>query len=344
VAAGVDELTRTADRPLRRRPLRRFRGSHPIVSLVLRRLLQLIPVLVGVSIMTFVLLNLIPGDPAQSILGPDAPQESVDALRDQLQLDRPLYRQYIDWASGALHGDLGTSYRGNNDVWDTITYRVPVSLEIVVVSQVIALALAVPAALLAVRRRNTFVDRSLSMTAFAGLSIPNFLLAFVLILVFAVHWKVLPASGFTRISDGLGKNIKTTILPALALSLSQYAIYMRLLRAEMLETLKEDYITTAYGKGLTPRRVLVRHVMRNSLLALVTVIGVNVGTLLGGAVVTETIFAVPGLGRLLIDSITQRELIVVQGVVLFIAVVYVVLNLVIDLLYSVLDPRIRHGS
>ncbi|MBI5089126.1 MAG: ABC transporter permease [Actinobacteria bacterium] len=315
-----------------------------MLDILLSRLAQLVVVLVGVSFLTFFMLNLLPGDPAVATLGDDATPEALASFRAEHDLDRPVLTRYLTWAGGAVTGDLGQSYRNDRDVLDTIVDRVPVSLELVVIAQVISLALAIPAALLAVWKRNTIVDRALSMSAFAGLSIPSFLLAFLLILVFAVQLNWLPASGFTRISEGFGDNLRTALLPALTLSLSQYSVYMRLLRSEMIETLGNEYITTAYGKGLGVRRILVRHVMRNSLFSMITVIGVNIGVLLGGAVITESIFAIPGIGRLLIDSISQRDLMMVQGVVLFVAVTYVVINLLVDLSYTLLDPRIRHGS
>lgn len=313
------------------------------MRLVARRLLQLIPVLIGVSFITFLMLNLLPGDPALAILGENATPEAVQRLQADLGLDRPLLVRYVDWVGDAVRGDLGNSYRNNNDVLDTIVSRLPVSVEILVLAQILSLSTAVPIAALAVWKRNGALDRFIGLSAFAGLSLPNFLLALVLILVVAVKWNWLPATGFVPLGEGLFDNLRTVILPAITLSFSEYAVYMRLLRSEMIETLREDYVTTAVAKGLSTRRVLVRHVMRNSLFALITVVGVNIGTLLGGAVLTETIFAVPGLGRLLIDSIYQRDLIVVQGVVLFVAVGYVVVNLAVDLIYALLDPRIRHG-
>lgn len=308
-----------------------------------RRLLQLVPVLLGVSFITFIMLNLLPGDPAVAILGDQATPETVESLRSSLGLDRPLMVRYVDWLWDAMRGDLGVSFRNNIAVRDTIMDRLPVSLEILVFAQIFSLGIAIPVAALAVWRRNTVVDRVIGLSAFTALSMPNFLLAIILILIVSVNLGLLPATGFVPLENGLEENFRTVMLPAATLALSEYAVYMRLLRSEMIDTLREDYVTTAFSKGLSTRRVLIRHVMRNSLFSLITVVGVNIGTLLGGAVITETIFAVPGLGRLLIDSIYQRDLIVVQGVVLFVAVAYVVMNLAVDLMYALLDPRIRHG-
>jgi peptide/nickel transport system permease protein len=313
------------------------------MRIVGRRLLQLIPVLFGVSFITFIMLNLLPGDPAVAILGDQATPEALENLRRTLGLDRPLLVRYVDWVWDAMRGDLGTSYRNNLDVRETILQRLPVSLEILILAQILALGLAIPVAALAVWKRNTAVDRIIGLSAFTGLSMPNFLLAIILILVLSVNMGLLPATGYVPLEDGLRANLRTVLLPAVTLAFSEYAVYMRLLRSEMIDTLREEYVTTAFAKGLSTRRVLVRHVMRNSLFSLITVVGVNMGTLLGGAVITETIFAVPGLGRLLIDSIYQRDLIVVQGVVLFVAVAYVLVNLTVDLIYALLDPRIRHG-
>lgn len=328
--------------PTRSRWRRRAAGS-PVPLVIAKRLGQLVLVLLGVSFLTFVMLNLLPGDPALAVLGDDASPEAVEAFRVENDLNRPLLTRYLSWVQGAATGDLGNSYRNDQDVLATILDRAPVSLELVVLAQVLALGVAIPAALFAVWKRNTVADHAVSIVAFAGLAVPSFLLAFVLILVFAVQLQWFPASGYTRLSESIPGNLHSAFLPSATIALAECAVYTRLLRSEMIETMSQEFVTTAYGKGLPTRRIFVSHVLRNSLFALITVVGVNVGTLLGGAVITETIFAIPGVGRLLIDSITQRDLMMVQGVVLFTAATYVVLNLVIDLLYTVIDPRIRHG-
>ncbi len=321
----------------------RLRIRRVVSGAVVSRFSQLVVVLLGVTFLTFVMLNLLPGDPAFAVLGENATPEAVARFTAEQRLERPIPVRYLDWLGGALTGDLGTSYVNDRDVASTIADRVWISAEIVVLAQLMALALAIPAALVAVVKRDTIIDKVLSMSAFAGLSVPSFLLAFLLILLFAVNLQWLPASGFTRIGDGVWANLRTALLPSLTLAAAQYSIYMRLLRSEMIDTLEFDFVTTARGKGLRGHRIMVRHVMRNSLLSLVTVVGVGTGALLGGAVITESIFAIPGLGRLLIDAINARDLMMVQGLVLFIATSYVVINLAVDLLYAFLDPRIRHG-
>lgn len=309
---------------------------------VVRRLLQVVPVLIGVSFLTFLFLNLLPGDVATALLGDQATPETVAAVRSEYGLDRPFLVRYGDWAADAVRGDLGQSFRTRLDVTDTIWQKLPVSLEILVLAQIIALGVAVPLATFAAYKRDTLADRAAGVGALTGLSMPNFLLAIILIFIFAVKLGWLPAVGWAPLRDGLTENLKFALLPALTLAFSEVAIYFRLLRSEMIENFQEEYVTTAYAKGLRVRRIVVRHVLRNSLFTLITVIGINIGTLLGGAVITETVFAVPGLGRLLIDSIGQRDLFMVQGVVLVIVVAYVVLGLVVDLVYALLDPRIRH--
>jgi peptide/nickel transport system permease protein len=309
-----------------------------------QRLVHLVIVLGGVSLLTFLILNMLPGDPGVAVLGDNAHPDALAAFREQHGLDRPLMVRYFDWIGGVVTGDLGTSYRTNQPVLPTILDRLPVSFQIVVMAQVMALIVSVPAAILCIWRRGSILERAINTSAFATLSVPNFLAAYLLILVFAVQLGWLPATGFSRLSDGLADNLRTALLPALTLALSQFGIYTRVLRSDMIDTLGQDYVTTAYGKGLTNRRVLVRHVLRGSLLSLVTVVGVNMGVLLGGAVITETIFAIPGIGRLMIEGISQRDLMVVQGVVLLAATIYVVLNLIVDILYATLDPRIQLGA
>ncbi len=252
--------------------------------------------------------------------------------------------RYVDWAGDAITGDLGVSYSSRQDVTDTILQKVPVSLQILLLAQVIALVIAVPLATVASTKRDTLADRAIGVMALSGLSTPNFLLAILLIFLFAVRLGWLPAVGWVPLTENPVENFRHALLPAVTLAVSEIAVYFRVLRSEMIETFSEEYVTTAHAKGLPRKQVVRRHVLRNSLFTLITVVGVNIGTLIGGAVITETVFAVPGLGRLLIDSIAGRDLFMVQGVVLFVAVAYVVLFLIVDLLYAVLDPRIRYGA
>lgn len=308
---------------------------------ILHRIAQAIPVIIGVSFLTFVFLNILPGDPATAILGEQATPATIAAVNEEFGLNRPFMIRYIDWAGHAVIGDLGTSLSNRADVMDTILAKLPVSVEIMVLAQVIALGVAVPLATFASYKRDTAIDRIIGVGALSGLSVPNFLLAIVLIFTFAVSLGWLPAVGWVGLSDDVVENLRHAILPAVTLALSEIAIYFRVLRSEMIETFQEEYVATAYAKGLSVNKVIRRHVLRNSLFTLITVVGINIGTLIGGAVITETVFAVPGVGRLLIDSILSRDLFMVQGVVLFIVIAYVFLFLIVDLLYLVLDPRIR---
>lgn len=322
----------------------RTRPALPSARVVLRPLGRLVPVVLGVTAITFLLFNLLPGDVTATLLGQNATPQARAALRADLGLDRPLLTRYGDWLWHAVRGDLGRSLSTHESVTSLILQRFPVTLEIVVLALLIALALAVPAALVAARFRNRLPDRAAGMAAYAGVAIPHFLLGIVLIYLLSASLGWLPATGWHPLSDGLIPNLQTAILPALALCLSEYAVFMRVLRSDLIgQITNEDYVDAARAKGMTRRRALVRHVLRNSSLPLVTVVALQFGVLMSGAVIIETLFAVPGLGQLLITSIYARDITVVQGVVVFVAVVFVVLNFVVDLLYHLLDPRIRHG-
>jgi peptide/nickel transport system permease protein len=310
---------------------------------LLERLPRALVVLWGASVLTFFAMRVLPGDPAEAILGESATPQTVAALREQLGLDRPLVVQYLDWVGGAVRGDLGTSYQGGHSVGDLILAGLPVSLEILLLAQLIALSVAVPVAILSVRAPGRKFDRAASMTSFATLGLPPFLLGLLLMYLFALQLGVLPASGWVPLSEDLGGNLRTAIMPALTIAIAEVAIYMRLLRSDLLDTLQEDYVVTAMAKGVSDRRVMRRHVLRNSLHSLITVVGLNMGALIGGAVVTESVFSVPGVGRTLVEGVLNRDLPLVQGVVLFIACAYVVMNLIVDLTYTTLDPRLRHA-
>ena len=311
---------------------------------VMERSARLVVTLFLVSIITFMLVTLLPGDPALQVLGSDFTEEDYLAVREELGLDDPLPLRYVGWLGGVFQGDLGTSYRTNQPVLEAIVDRVPVTFQIMVVGLAIALLVSIPLAMLAAYRANSKTDTVVSTTSLAMLSIPNFMMALLLIFYLSVHLGWFPATGWVSFARDPMASLRATLLPALALAGAEIGVYTRLLRNDMIATLQEDFITLARAKGASTPRVLFRHALRPSSLSLATVLGVQVGVALGGSVIVETIFALPGIGRLLVDSIFQRDLMIVQGVVLFIAVVYVAANFVVDLMYSVLDPRIRKGS
>jgi peptide/nickel transport system permease protein len=321
---------------------------------VLRRLLVLVPTLVLVTAFTFYLQNS-RGDThdlAFNILGPGATEAGVDHVVEEFHLDEPMHTRYLLWLSDAVRGDLGRSAIQGEDVSDVIAHSVPVSLQLMIYAQLLALLLAVPAGVYAAYRANRRGDRITSMVALAALSIPNFVLAVVLILFFALGGvgigtasfgsEVLPAARYVPFGQDPVEHFRHMALPTIALALGQAAGYMRILRSDMIGTLQENFITTAKAKGVSDRRILWAHALRPSSFTLLTVFGVNTATLIGGALIIETLFTLPGLGTALGTAIFQKDFLVVQGVVLVIAVGFVVVNFLVDLLYAVLDPRVRH--
>ncbi len=307
-----------------------------------RQLLRLVAVLLCVTLLTYLIVNILPGDVAIAILGSLATPQDIAGLRADLGLDRPILVRYLDWLGSALTGDLGRSYRNSEPVAQAIADRLPVSLQLMVMAQVIALGIAVPVALLSVRRPGGLFDRISASAAFGFLAMPNFMLGVVLIYLFSVTLDLFPATGYTPLSEDIWGNLESMILPALTLGLVEWTVLMRVLRSDLLGTLKEDFILLARAKGLPPWRVLLRHALRPSSFTLITIVGLNIGGLIGGAVIVEQIFALPGVGRLLLGGIFNRDLILVQGTVSFIAVGFVVVNFLVDMLYAVLDPRVRH--
>ncbi|MDO8976388.1 ABC transporter permease [Reyranella sp.] len=307
-----------------------------------RQLVRLVVVLFCVTLLTYMIVNILPGDVAIVILGNLATPEDIAGLRADLGLDRPMLVRYFDWLGSALSGDLGRSYRNGEPVVQAIIDRLPVSLQLMVMAQVVALGIAIPVALLSVRRPGGLFDRISASAAFGFLAMPNFMLGIVLIYLFSVSFDLLPATGFTPMSEGLWDNLESMILPSLTLGLIEWTVLMRVLRSDLLTTLKEDFILLARAKGLPPWRVLLQHALRPSSFTLITILGLNIGGLIGGAVIVEQIFALPGVGRLLLGGIFNRDLILVQGTVAFIAVGFVVINFLVDMLYAVLDPRVRH--
>lgn len=308
---------------------------------ILRRILGTIPVLLLVTFMVFYLIHLIPGDVATTILGEEATPAAKAALRHQLGLDKPLPVQYIDWLWRVLHGDLGRSLTDQTPVAQTIAQRLPVTVELALASFLVALIIAVPAGILGATRRGKLSDYIGTAISFAGMSIPSFWLGIMLIIFFAVRLQWLPASGFVPLSQDPKANLQAMLLPAVATGFRESAVLMRMLRSSLLEVMSLEYVRTATAKGLAPRVVIVRHAIRNALIPVVTSSGLVVAGLLGGLVLTETIFSIPGFGRLIVQSIFSRDFVTVQGTVLVSAVLVILVNLLVDITYLVLDPRIR---
>ena len=299
-----------------------------------RRLLLTIPVLLGVATLVFSLIHLIPGDPAQAMLGEAAPQADVVELRHRLGLDRPLIEQYGMFLKGLVKGDLGTSLRTGQPVTDQIIERMPATFELAAAAMIVAIAFAMPLGIVAAVRRGTVADHAAMTISLAGVSVPNFWLGPMLAIIFAVELGWLPVSG-----RGTWAHL---VLPAISLGAALAAILARMTRATMLEELREQYVQAARARGVSKSRAVLRHAFRNSLIPVVTLLGLQFGAVLTGAVITETIFAWPGIGRLLIQSIGFRDYPLVQGCILLIALIYVGVNLATDMVYGVLDPRIRY--
>lgn len=308
-----------------------------------RKLIQLIPVLFAVSALSFLLLNLLPGDPAIAILGPSATTENVAKLRHELELDRPLPTRYVRWVAHSATGDLGKSYVSGQPTLEAIKQRMPVTLELLVLSQLLALVVSIPLAILAALKPNGIIDRVSTGAAFGLLAVPNFVLALVLIFIFAVKFHLFPATGYTPLTANPAENLRSLALPSITLGVAEMAVYIRLLRTDLIATLQEDFIAMAKAKGLPTRRIMLRHALRPSTFSLVTVAGLNLGRLIGGTFIVEVLFALPGIGALTVASIFQRDYIVVQGTVLLVAVGYVLANFFVDMLYGILDPRVRHA-
>jgi peptide/nickel transport system permease protein len=290
-----------------------------------------------------VIASLLPGDLAYTILGDQATPEKVEALRHDMGLDQPIVLRYLGWLGHVLQGDLGRSFRTGQTVLQAVAERLPVSLELMVFAEILGLLIGVPLAIICAARSGGPFDRFMTGTAFAMLSVPTFLSAILLIYLFAVQMGWLPATGYVPFTEDPAANLRFFVLPALTLALAEWPGIMRVLRSDMIAALQEDYIALARAKGLKPSRILFVHALKPSSLTLVTITGINIGRLIGGALITETIFALPGIGRLLVSAIATRDLIILQGVVLLVACGFVLMNFIVDLLYAVLDPRIRHG-
>jgi peptide/nickel transport system permease protein len=309
------------------------------LSYVFRRLLQLIPVLFGVSLIVFFMIHLIPGDPARTMLGVHATPEAVARLHKQWGLDQPLINQYLDFMNRLLHGDLGESLFYNLDVKTLLIQRVGPTLWLLGMTTIFAVIIAVPLATLAATKKDSSRDQAIRVVPMFGLAMPSFWVGIILILLFGLHLgRLFPVGGY---GDGTLGHIHSMILPSFTVALFISPILIRSLRASLLNVLESDYITTARAKGISERRVVIRHAVRNGIISMVTVLGLNIAYLVGGTLVIEKVFALPGIGSLMIDSILQRDFTVVQGITLVFAILVVLINLITDIVHSMLDPRVR---
>jgi len=308
-----------------------------------RRLVALAAVLLVVTILSYGLISLLPGDPAIVILGPNATPHAVAQLREQLHLNDPFIVRYWHWLGGILHGDFGISYLTKQSVGSTLMNRLPVTLEILLISQIMALAISIPLGIISAFRPNGMIDRTVTGSAFLVLSLPSFIVAVLLVYLFAVNWHIFPATGYTNFRDDPFQNLKSVFLPSVTLAVGSLAVYVRVLRAEMIATLQEDFIMVARAKGLKTSYILLRHALRPSTFTLTTVAGLNIGALIGGAFIVEYIFAIPGIGYYTVTSIYQRDYLAVQGAVVVVAAGFVLVNFLVDMLYPLLDPRTRHA-
>jgi peptide/nickel transport system permease protein len=309
----------------------------------LRRVALMVPVALMVTIIVFVLIHLTPGDPARAYLGEEATPEAVAAMQHQLGLDQSLPVQYLIYLGNLLHGNLGSSIKSHEPVAQAVFERFPATFELGLASLLFALAVALPAGIISALRKDSATGLVASVAPLVGVSLPNFFLAIVLILVFGLYLRLFPPGGFTAFFESPGDNLRHLILPAISLGTVSAAINLRLMRSSLLEVLTQDYVRTARAKGLAARLVMLRHALRNALIPVVTVIGIQVGLLLEGAFVTESIFAWPGIGRLAVEGIFMRDYPVVQGVVLVAALVYMSASLMVDVLYVYIDPRISYA-
>jgi peptide/nickel transport system permease protein len=313
-----------------------------MLAYVVRRVVATIPVMGVVALFVFSLLYIAPGDPAAVIAGDQASPADVERIRQNLGLDRPFLVRFGEWVWQILHGDLGTSIFTNLPVTTMIAQRFEPTLSLMAITLCFAVAVAVPIGVLAAWKSGTWIDRIIMAFAVFGFSVPVFVIAYLLAFLFALELEWLPVQGYTPLSEGIWPWFENLILPAVALGCVYIALIARITRAAMLEVLQQDYIRTARAKGVGQRGILFVHALKNASVPIVTVIGIGIALLIGGAVVTESVFAIPGLGRLTVDAILRRDYPLIQGVVLLFSFIYVLVNLAIDLLYTLLDPRIRY--
>lgn len=313
-----------------------------MMAYIIRRLLATIPVMAIVGVFVFMLLHLSPGDPAAIIAGDNATEANIALIRNRLGLDRPLYEQFASWVWQTLHGDLGVSMFSNLPVTTLVMQRAEPTIALAFTTLVVAITLAVTFGVLAAWKAGSLLDRGVMAFAVMGFSVPVFVVGYLLVYFFAIKLRWVPVQGYVSIFDGVGPWIQRLILPSIALGLAYVALIARITRASMLEVLAEDYIRTANAKGVGTRGMLLRHALKNAAVPIVTVIGIGVALLISGVVITESVFNIPGVGRLVVDAIARRDYPIIQGVMVLFAGVYVLVNLAVDITYSFLDPRIRY--
>lgn len=312
--------------------------------MILKKVLSIIPLLLLVSVILFVLINLLPGDAAMGMVTEGASEDYVNRVRAEMGLDKPPVTRYFDWLIGIFRGDLGKSLISNQLVSVKIAQRLPVTLEFTFVAMVISILIAVPLGILSAVRRGSIFDTIGSFVSMLGIAMPPFWLGMLLVLLFSVTLNALPASGFVSFAQDPLQNLRCVIMPAASIGVAFAATVMRQTRSALLEVMQQDYVTTAYAKGLKGRVVIWKHALRNALIPVVTVITMQIGRLIGGAVVTETVFALPGIGREIVDAILSRDYPVVMGMILVVAALVVVTNTLVDVLYILIDPRISTAS
>src|SRR6266581_3809067 len=324
------------------RPLRVQPVPEVMLAYIARRLLATIPVMAVVAVLVFSMLRLTPGDPAAIIAGAAATSQDIVDIRQKLGLDRPIVEQFAIWIGHVLSGDFGESFFFKKQVADLILDRVGPTLALAAFTMVWSVLIAVPLGVIAANRQGTWIDRLVMGFSVLGFSVPVFVIGYTLIYVFSIRLNWLPVQGYQPIAEGLGGFLQRLVLPSLTLSVIYIALIARITRTSILEVLGEDYIRTARAKGLPNRVVLMRHALRNAAVPIITVIGIGVAFLIGGVVVTESVFSIPGLGRLTVDAVLARDYPTVQAVILLFSIVYVLLNLLVDVAYTLLDPRIRY--
>lgn len=314
-----------------------------MTNYILKRILALIPIMFIVGIFIFFIIHLIPGNPAAMMLGPEATPEEIDAFSRSMGLDRPIPIQFVEWISNVVRGDFGTSlFFQGQQVTKVVFEHFKVTLTLTVLGVILAIILGIITGVTAAINHNNLLDRIIMVITSAGVSIPNFWLGLMLVLFFSIRFSILPPAGFKPLSTGLGESLRYLILPAITLAFGQTSLIARMTRSNMLEVLRSDYVRTAKAKGLSELMVNYKHALKNVLIPVITIIGLSFANLMGGAVVTEQIFNIPGVGRLLIKSVFTRDYPVIEGIVLYIAAMWVIINLVTDVLYVIIDPRIEY--